>query len=262
MADNFSIAVENLIRKVPAGWLNSACEALRDFSSAASAEFVLQHLPGTNNADLSFLMTEVVRCALGKMSWEALSWSIRTAYTTYHRCQAEQHIEFLWGGPAPASGIPARRIDQALYDLIARAKHKILLVTFAATQIGRLTCELRRAAQRGVKVRMILECEQSSEGQLSHDAMKAFPQALIDAAEVYYWPVEKRQRNQSGRPANLHAKLAIADNTALVSSANLSDDAFSRNLEVGVKVTNSEFLRSAKSYFEFLIFDGTLCKVV
>ena len=93
-------------------------------------------------------------------------------------------------------------------------------------------------------------------------AMKAFPQALINAAEVYYWPVEKRQRNQSGRPAKLHAKLAIVDNTALVSSANLTADAFSRNLEVGVKVTNSEFLRSAKSYFEFLIFDGTLCKVV
>jgi len=258
MADGFSDAVENLIRKVPAGWLNSACEALCGLSPATSAEFVLQSLPGTNNAELPFLMTEVVRCAAGKMSWEALSWSISAAFTTYHRCQAEQHIELLWGGPAPASGIPARRIDQALYDLIANARHEVLLVTFAAAQIGRLTGGLKRAAQSGVKIRLILEFEESSQGQLSYDALKAFPAALIAAAEVYCWPIEKRERNQAGRPGKLHAKVAIVDDTAIVSSANLTDDAFNRNLEVGIMVTNSEFLLSAKTYFECLIAEGTL----
>ena len=79
MADDFSVAVENLIRKAPVGWVTSACEALRGFPTVASAAFVLQRLPGTNNADLSFLMTDVVRFAATKMSWEALSWSITTA---------------------------------------------------------------------------------------------------------------------------------------------------------------------------------------
>jgi len=261
VADDFSVAVENLIRKVPAGWLNAACEALRGFPPAASAEFVLQRLPSINNADLSFLMTEVVRLAASKMSWEALSWSISTAFATYNRCQAEHHIELLWGGPSPAAGVPARRIDQALYDLIANAKHEILLVTFAAAQIGRLTRELQRAAQSGVKIRLILEFEESSEGQLSYDALKAFPAALIDAAEVYYWPIDKRERNQAGRPGKLHAKVAIVDNTALVSSANLTDDAFNRNLEVGIMATNSEFLVAARTYFQSLIAEGTLCQL-
>jgi cardiolipin synthase len=261
MADRFSVAIENLIRKVPAAWLNSACEVLRGCPPTASAEFVLQRLPTTNNADLSFLMTEVVRFAASKMSWEALSWSISTAFATYYRCQAETHVELLWGGPAPAAGIPARRIDQALYDLIANAEHEILLVTFAAAQIGRLTNELRRAAQRGVKIRLILEFEESSEGQLSYDGLKAFPSALIEATEVYHWPIDKRERNQAGRPGKLHAKVAIVDNIVIVSSANLTDDAFNRNLEMGIVVTNSEFLVSAKTYFESLVAEGTLCQI-
>jgi cardiolipin synthase len=111
----------------------------------------------TNNADLSFLAAEVVRQASGMMSWEALSWALQTTYTTYHRWQAEQHIELLWSGPSPGDQIPARRIDQALYDLIANAKQKIMLVTFAAAKIDRLAEILITAAERGVQIKLIFE---------------------------------------------------------------------------------------------------------
>ena len=257
MQDNFVTAVENLIRKAPADWLTSACEALRSFPATATAEFVLSRLPTTNNADLSFLTTEAVRQAYGMMSWEALSWTLQTTHATHNRWQADQHMELLWSGPSPANQIPARRIDQALYDLIASAKHEILLVTFAAAKIERLTGELLKAIQRGVRVRLILEFEQSSEGQLSYDAIKAFPAVLTDAAEIYYWPVEKRERNQAGRPGKLHAKLAIVDDAALVSSANLTDDAFNRNLELGVMVMNRALLRTTQDHINTLILNGT-----
>lgn len=260
MQDDFTTAVQNLIRKAPADWLSSACEALRGFPATATAEFVVSRLPPTNNADLSFLATKAVRQAYGMMSWEALSWTLQTTHATHNRWQADQHIELLWSGPSPTNQIPARRIDQALYDLIANAKHEILLVTFAAAKIERLTGELLKAIQRGVSVRLILEFEQSSEGQLSYDAIKAFPTALTSTAEIYYWPVEKRERNQAGRPGKLHAKVAIADATALISSANLTDDAFNRNLEVGIMVTNPDFLMSTKSYLESLIAETTLTR--
>lgn len=258
MPEDFSTAVENLIRKAPISWLTSACEALRSFPPTASTEFVLPRLPITNNADLSFLMKEVVQLASGKMSWEALSWTLSTSFTSYHQWQAEQRIELLWAGPSPAEHISARRIDQALYDLISNAKREILLVTFAAAKIERLTSELLKAVHRGVNVRLILEFEQSSEGQLSYDALKAFPPVLVSGAEVYCWPVEKRERNQAGRPGKLHAKVAIIDDTVLVSSANLTDDAFNRNLELGVMVRDREFLLSVQSHLTALIADKTL----
>ena len=260
MTDEFHLAIENLVRRAPSDWLASTCKVLRSFPSAANKEIVLKNIPNTNNADLSFLMSKVVGSCNGLMSWEALSWALSTSFIAYQRSRAEQHIELLWSGPSPANQIPARRIDQALYDLIANAKREILMVTFAAAKIERLTGELWKATKAGVKVRLILEFEESSEGQLSFDALKAFPAPLIHASEIYHWPVEKRERNQAGRPGKLHAKVAIVDDIVLVSSANLTDDAFNRNLEVGLLVKNAEFLVTAKSYLESLITAGTLSR--
>lgn len=253
MSDDFTTALEGLIKKAPAGWLTSACEGLRCLPATAKPEFVVQRIPATSNADVAFLMGKVVRSAASQMSWEALSWALITAFTTYHRWQAEQQIEFLWAGPSPSDHIPARRIDQALYDAIGNAKCDILLITFAAAKIKRLTSELLNAAQRGVKVRLVLEFEQTSEGQLSYDALKAFPAELAALVEVYQWPVEKRGRNTAGKPGKLHAKVALIDDVALVSSANLTDDAFNRNLEVGVMVRNAKFRETLRRYIEALV---------
>jgi phosphatidylserine/phosphatidylglycerophosphate/cardiolipin synthase-like enzyme len=242
MSDDCCIAVENLVRKAPEGWLNATCEALRGLPATATIETVLHRLPDTNNANLAFLLTQVVRQASTQMSWEALSWSLRTTATAYHRWHTEQHIELLWSGPTPANQIPARRVDQALYDLIGTAQREILLITFAAAKIHRLADALLKAISRGVHVNLILEFEHSSEGQLSFDALKAFPPTLITAAKVYHWPIELRERNEAGRPGKLHAKVAIVDDIALISSANLTDDAFNRNLEIGI-MTGSDRLR-------------------
>jgi phosphatidylserine/phosphatidylglycerophosphate/cardiolipin synthase-like enzyme len=258
VSNDVAISVENLVRRAPPAWLMSACVVLRGLPATATTEFVLQRLPATFNADLSILLAETVRLASATMSWEALSWVLQTNSITQQRWQAKHRIELLWAGPSPANQIPARRIDQALYDLIAGAKREILLVTFAAAKIGRLADELLSASCRGVRIRLILEFEETSEGQLSYDALKAFPSTLTSVVEVYQWPVEKRERNQAGRPGKLHAKVAIVDDTALLSSANLTDDAFNRNLEVGVMATNAEFLLSLKMYFEALIAEQTL----
>jgi phosphatidylserine/phosphatidylglycerophosphate/cardiolipin synthase-like enzyme len=181
MADDFFITIENLVSRAPADWLASSCEALRSLPPSADLEFVLKNIPNTNNADLSFLVSKAVRFCAGKMSWEALSWAMSASFAIYQRLRAEQNIELLWSGPSPANQIPARRIDQALYDLIDNAKREILLVTFAAAKIERLTRALQNAEKKGVKIRLVLEFEESSEGQLSYDAMKAFPLALISS---------------------------------------------------------------------------------
>lgn len=258
LEDDFATAVGRLVCRAPTGWLRAACDGLRKLPSTANIEFVLQRLPPTTNNDLSFVMNGVVRLASGQMSWETLGWTLQTASATFHACRAEQQIELLWSGPSSANQLPARRIDQALYDLIANASTEILLVTFAAAKIGRLTEVLWKAAQRGVKIRLILEFNQSSEGQLSYDALKAFPTSLIDAAAVYHWPVEHRERNDAGRPGKLHAKIAIVDEVVIVSSANLTDDAFNRNMEVGVMITSAEFRDAINAYWEALIADQTL----
>jgi phosphatidylserine/phosphatidylglycerophosphate/cardiolipin synthase-like enzyme len=253
MSDELMAGIERLIRAAPVGWLTSACDVLRSCPATVSAEAMLQRMPSTNNADLSYLLVQVVHEASLRMSWEALGWTLQVVHASYRRWRTEQALELIWSGPSPAERIPARRIDQALYDLVLNAKKDILLVTFAAAKIERLGGELLKAAQRHVRIRLILEFEQTSEGQLSWDAIDAFRADLIAAANVYYWPVEKRERNQAGRPGKLHAKVAIVDDTVLLSSANLTDDAFNRNLEVGIMVKNAEFLMTIKDYIDSLI---------
>ncbi len=262
MHADFVAAVETVIQIAPAPWLAAACDALWELPAGASVEAAVQRLPATHNSNLVHLTKQVLQmAAAGRMSWEALGWTLQTTALAYRRWQADHQLELLWAGPAPASQVPARRIDQALYDLVAGAQREIVLVTFAASRIQRLTDALFKAAQRGVLIRLILEFEDSSEGQLSRDAVRAFPVELAARAQIYEWPAEHRERNQYGKVGKLHAKVAVIDDKALVSSANLTDDAFTRNLEVGVMVYNPAFLETMRSYLGSLVESGILTRL-
>jgi cardiolipin synthase len=260
MNAELSEAIEQLVREAPGPWLEAVCAGLQSWPAGAVAENVLQGLPATHNGDLAYRLREVIRLSAGTISWEALSSAIALCVALYARWQGEQKVELLWAGPAPSGGMPARRIDQALYDLIATAQEDILLVTFAAHKIHRLAESLSSASRRGVRVRLILEFGLQSQFQLSHDALKAFPSDLQAKAEIFYWPVEKRELNLFGKPGKLHAKAAVIDKQALLSSANLTDDAFLRNLELGVLFVGGDMPSKLRRHFEHLIAASTLLR--
>jgi cardiolipin synthase len=145
-----------------------------------------------------------------------------------------------------------RRIDQVLYDLIAEAKQSILLVAFAAYRVDHLNDHLAHAMKRGVRVTMLLESTEGSEGQLSADGVRAFRDIDLNAVKLLQWPTEKRERNAMGRPGKLHAKAAVIDDTALISSANFTDDAFNRNMELGVLLRDPSEVAHLVRHFEEL----------
>jgi phosphatidylserine/phosphatidylglycerophosphate/cardiolipin synthase-like enzyme len=261
MGPDLIIAIEKVVKMAPAGWMLDWCFALQRCPAAISAESVAERIPSTNNSDLALAACRVVKLSAGRMSWEALGWAIRTLSVGYTRWRAEQQIELLWAGPSPANQIPARRIDQVLYDLIGEAHRDVMLITFAAAKIDRLASVLIEAMRRRVSVHLILEFEEASEGQLSYDALGAFPEGLIKGANIYYWPVDKRERNQAGRPGKLHAKTAVIDETVVISSANLTDDAFNRNLELGARIVNVKFSEHVRAYFQGLIAEKVLVRI-
>ena len=225
--------IDSLVRRAHRHWLQNVCAALGQASESLAAGSLIAGLPTTNNGDVALCVANIIRQAEGVMSWKALGASIELCASLFTRWQKEQNIELLWTGPSPASQIPARRIDQVLYDLISSANREILLVTFAAYKISRLTDGLVKALDRKVHVRLILEFEETSQGQLSMDALNAFPEVIRQRAQIYYWPLDKREQNAHGKPGKLHAKVAIIDDQVVLSSANLTDDGFNRNLELG-----------------------------
>src|ERR1017187_9151872 len=250
--------IDSLIRRAHKQWLQTVCAALGQAPESMDAGSLIADLPATNNSDVAHCLANIIRQTEGVLSWKALGASFDVCSSILSHWQQEQHIELLWTGPSPASQIPARRIDQVLNDLIGSAKREILLVTFAAHKISRLTDGLVKALNRGVHVRLILEFEETSQGQLSMDALKAFPEVIRQRAQIYYWPLDKRERNASGKPGKLHAKVAIIDDQVVLSSANLTDDGFNRNLELGALFYSSDILQRLREHFDGLCVNGTL----
>lgn len=257
----FHSAVENLVELSPSAWLDLLCNILIGSPSMMDSNTIVNNLPKTTNPDLNYLASQVIRIGGQLMSWEAVGRVLETSKALQLEWQSKHGLELLWSGPTPERHIAARRVDQTLYDLISDSKHDVLLITFAAAKIQRLAATLVSAIERKVRVRLILEFAHWSEGQLSYDALNAFPKSIIDGSEIYYWPKEKRERNQAGKPGKLHAKAAIVDDVAVISSANLTDDAFSRNMELGV-LSRSPLIRNRlEEYIYSLISSGVLAQI-
>lgn len=160
--------------------------------------------------------------------------------------------EVVWTGPENGS-FPVRRFEQVLYDLIMGAKYRILIVTYAAYRADHLCGYLIAARDRGVQLTLVLESKEQSAGQLTFDAAKTFAPLLSQGLEVHYWPRENRECNESGTPGKLHVKCAVVDDCAIVGSGNLTEDAFSRNMEMGIKTNDPVIANSIYEHFMSLI---------
>jgi phosphatidylserine/phosphatidylglycerophosphate/cardiolipin synthase-like enzyme len=79
---------------------------------------------------------------------------------------------------------------------------------------------------------------------------------------VYYWPKEQRGRDANGRLGILHVKCVVADGRLLcLSSANLTEYAFSINMELGVLITGGDLPERVERHFDRIIEDGRLLKL-
>ena len=75
---------------------------------------------------------------------------------------------------------------------------------------------------------------------------------------LYYWPQETgRARDPNGKVGILHVKCVVADGHWLfLSSANLTEYAFTINMELGVLITGGEHPLIVERQFDELIGDG------
>jgi phosphatidylserine/phosphatidylglycerophosphate/cardiolipin synthase-like enzyme len=231
--DTFTNSVLRLYYKTPRRLWETLVTALEQAPTGAQPEHILQKLPVAMDADLSRAMQRCLEQKPQALSWQALSHSMKLMASALAYEQKLHSNELLWTGP-DVEGLSLRHIDQALYDGLDQARERILLVTFAATRIAHLNSKLEQAISRDIPLRLVLEFSNASQGQLRFDAARAFSAAVKQHADIYCWAADHRLRNKRGDPAKLHAKFAVIDNSAYISSANLTGDAFERNIELGV----------------------------
>ena len=85
---------------------------------------------------------------------------------------------------------------------------------------------------------------------------------MAACSAVYFWPKENRGQDDKGKVGILHVKCAVADGRWLfLSSANLTEYAFTINMELGVLVTGGNLPAQVQEHFDRLIQDGVLVNV-
>lgn len=190
-----------------------------------------------------------------------VAMALVTAGRSHQAHQAAQSVELVWTGPA-TKVVPVRRTDQALLQVIRHAQERLLVVSYAVYNIPAIGEALVDAADRGVEIRLLLETPDRLEGENTYDTLKALGPSIAERCDVYVWPVENRDKNVNGHCGILHVKAAVADaNMLFLSSANLTEYAFSINMELGVLVTGSTIPRSVEMHFDELIEDGVVVRV-
>jgi len=168
-------------------------------------------------------------------------------------------VQIAWTGPA-TEAVPVRRVDQVLYDLIESAGKEILLVTYAAYKANHALTALRRASERGVVVKLVIELARERGGKLSFDGLSAIKEA-IPASKIFYWPPARRKLASPDALGSMHAKCLVADRKrAMISSANLTNSALEANMELGLVVETFVASRLA-DHFDQLVLRGELVEV-
>lgn len=159
-----------------------------------------------------------------------LSAMFRASSATASLAAGASSVELVWTGPATGM-VPIRHTAQVLTGLIDEARERLFLVSFVAYHVGVVVDALRRATERGVQVCVLLEPSKEHGGNVTFDSI-AMLRKNLPRAQLYEWD---KTMTDSAPNASVHAKCAVADGTvAFVTSANLTDAAMERNMELGV----------------------------
>jgi cardiolipin synthase len=136
-------------------------------------------------------------------------------------------VDLVWTGPNTVF-VPVRATEQVMLEVIERARRSLFIVSFVSFGASSIVAALNAATARGVDVRMLLEESKGAAAKL---------RAAVPSAFIYVW--DEQSKAEAGIPtsASVHAKCAVADGgEALVTSANLTDHALEKNIELGVHI--------------------------
>ncbi|MFE2583101.1 DISARM system phospholipase D-like protein DrmC [Streptomyces sp. NPDC059378] len=204
--------------------------------------------PGGTRAELARALMHAWGSAVPTPDGPAVALALQAAAVAHTTAAEARRVDLVVSGPTTAA-VPVRYTAQVIAEVIRAARRRLLVVSFAAYQIPEVVTELRAAADRGVQLDVVLESPREDGGVLRQDARTAFGTL---AADFWHWPATRRP-TEGGR-ASLHAKLIAADDhTAFLGSANLTGQALSHNLEVGVVLRNPEVVGRLVAHFRTLM---------
>lgn len=192
---------------------------------------------------------------------DAVAMALLTAAQMADCGRLAQSVELVWTGP-DVKVIPIRQTEQALLQLLDSAERRLVVMSYAVYRIPRICDALLRAADRGCSIDVLLETSDRQEGKAAYDTLVAIGPAVASRARIFVWPTEARPTDSRGRSGLMHLKAAVADaHRLLVTSANLTEYAFTTNMELGVMVSGGNLPEQVERHFDRMVEMGILVTV-
>ena len=235
--------VDRVVNFLPSSVLTSVIDLLQDSPCQYNEALVAKLLGNLPNPKFRRVVAELFSIwQQDSNNWNSCSLAAALSSSAYSvdRVRQALDVELVWTGPE-TSGASFRRTDQVLLQLIRDAQDELTLISFAVYKIPEIAQALKAAVNRGVKVRLIAETPESGEGKVSFGVKAALGIEIIRQAQVFIWPKKNRPVDREGKYGSLHVKAAIGDRRYLfITSANLTEYAFTLNMEMGLLVENEE----------------------
>ena len=218
---------------------------------------------GVSHAHYRSLVAGFLDCwrgQLANLSPQAVALALLTAAHSEKAHRDHQTVELVWTGPETGV-VPFRRTEQAIHQVIDSAAQRVLVVSYAVYNIPRICEALVRAADRGAAITVIVETPDRLESQNTYNTLRALGPSVAARSSVYLWPLDNRQKDSNGKHGILHVKCAVADGRWLfLSSANLTEYAFTLNMELGLLITGGSLPCQVEGHFDRLIETGLLAR--
>lgn len=178
----------------------------------------------------------------------------------------DEALDLVTSGPE-APRVALRDTAVVVRELFAQARQSVLVVGYAVHQgrsVFRALAE-RMEQRPGLNVRLCLHVPRPWRDETPADVLL---QRFAERFKTQEWPGSRwpavyydprSLAPDTEKRASLHAKCVVVDRqTAFVSSANFTEAAQVRNIEVGVLIRNPAIAESLNRHFEALIEAGVL----
>jgi len=230
--------------------LNSPISALR----ADISRRVAHH----QHRDMALAFVDCWQTLSKEVDASAVAAALHSAALAERTHRDSQSVQLVWTGP-DTNDIPFRRTEQAILQVLDAARERITLVSFAVYRIPNIGRSLVQAAKRGVRLTVIVETPDKVIGEGEYSTIQALGREVAACSTVYYWPRELRPLGNNNKVGILHVKCAVADGEWLfLSSANLTQQAFTINMELGMLVRGGTMPYRVEQQFDRLIQSGQL----
>jgi len=225
--------------------------------STASLRSVLGNIEG--GEDIVDALLDLER--LGISGSAAAAW-IRTAE---HVSSRVPRPDLVWSGPE-VPGLNARDTRRVYEELLGSSERSVWASTYAFFDGPRAFDVLakRMDAKPALRVTLLLNIQRKKgDGTAADHLVRRFADRFwtsdwpgLSRPSVYYDP---RALDLDGPGGVLHAKAVVVDDEAVfVTSANLTEAALDRNIEVGLLVRDRALAASVSMHFQGLIDRGLL----